>query len=413
MKAETVPGSTGKASPVLPDLRGYFGEFGGRFVSETLMAALYELEHAFRSGWKDPAFKKTFLGMLSNYSGRPTPLYPALSLSKEAGGARIWLKREDLNHTGAHKITNAVGQGLLAARMGKRRLIAETGAGQHGVATATVAARLGFECEIYMGSEDVRRQALNVFRMKLLGAKVNPVELGGRTLKDAISEALRDWSRTVGETHYLLGTAFGPHPFPLMVRTFQSIIGKEARRQFLKSEGVLPDALVACVGGGSNAIGLFHPFIADTKVRMFGVEAGGRSLSPGEHAARFSGGSVGVLQGTRTYVLQNGDGQIENTHSVSAGLDYSAVGPELAYYRETGRIAFDSVGDEEALEAFRTLSRTEGIIPALESSHAIAYALRLAKTMRADQNILVNLSGRGDKDVMEVSRILEEKGEIL
>ena len=402
-----------KGSPSLPDYRGYFGEFGGRFVSETLMPALLELEEAFRSEWRDSSFRKEFYGMLAGYSGRPTPLYLAESLSREMGGARIWLKREDLNHTGAHKITNAVGQALLARRMGKSRLIAETGAGQHGVATATVAAKLGFSCQIYMGSEDVRRQALNVFRMKLLGATVSPVDLGGRTLKDAISEALRDWSRTVGETHYLLGTAFGPHPFPLMVRTFQSVIGQEARRQFLRRVGALPEALVACVGGGSNAIGLFHPFVKDAGVRMYGVEAGGISISPGLHAARFAGGSVGVLQGTRTYVLQNPDGQIENTHSVSAGLDYSAVGPELAYYRNAGRIVFDSVGDEEALEAFRTLSRTEGIIPALESSHAVAYALRLARTLPRDSNILVNLSGRGDKDVMEVSRILEEKGERL
>lgn len=401
------------SSPSLPDYRGYFGEFGGRFVSETLMPALLELEDAFKTAWRNPDFRKEFHEMLAEYSGRPTPLYLAEALSREMGGARIWLKREDLNHTGAHKITNAVGQALLARQMGKSRLIAETGAGQHGVATATVAAKLGFSCQIYMGSEDVRRQALNVFRMKLLGAVVSPVDLGGRTLKDAISEALRDWSRTVGETHYLLGTAFGPHPFPLMVRTFQSVIGQEARRQFMKRVGSLPDALVACVGGGSNAIGLLHPFIKDAGVRMFGVEAGGIAISPGLHAARFAGGSVGVLQGTRTYVLQDRDGQIENTHSVSAGLDYSAVGPELAYYRGTGRIVFDSVGDDEALAAFRTLSRTEGIIPALESSHAVAYALRLAKTLPRDRNILVNLSGRGDKDVMEVSRLLEEKGEKL
>jgi len=398
---------------VLPDVRGYFGEFGGRFVSETLMSALIELETSFRSAWKDKSFRADFRNTLKDYSGRPTPLYFAEALTRSVGGARIWLKREDLNHTGAHKITNAVGQGLLAKRMGKQRLIAETGAGQHGVATATVAARLGLECQIYMGSEDVRRQSLNVFRMKLLGSAVSPVDSGGKTLKDAISEALRDWSRSVRSTHYLLGTAFGPHPFPLIVRTFQSVIGQEARRQILGREGRLPDALVACVGGGSNAIGLFHSFLKDSSVQMFGVEAGGRSLAPGDHAARFSGGTVGVLQGTRTYVLQNPDGQIENTHSVSAGLDYSAVGPELSYYRETGRIAFPCIGDDEALEAFQTLSKSEGIIPALESSHAIAYGIRLAKSLGPDRIIVVNLSGRGDKDVMEVSRILEESGRSL
>jgi len=395
-----------KGSPVLPDMRGYFGEFGGRFVSETLMSALIELDRSFRTAWRDQSFRSEFRNTLADYSGRPTPLYFAEKLTRTVGGARIWLKREDLNHTGAHKITNAVGQALLARRMGKKRLIAETGAGQHGVATATVAARLGFECQIYMGSEDVRRQALNVFRMKLLGSEVSPVDSGGKTLKDAISEALRDWSRSVRTTHYLLGTAFGPHPFPLIVRTFQSVIGQEARRQILKREGRLPDALVACVGGGSNAIGLFHPFIKDASVQMIGVEAGGRSLSPGEHAARFAGGTIGVLQGTRTYVLQNGDGQIENTHSVSAGLDYSAVGPELSYYRENGRMTFTYIGDEEALLAFETLSRTEGIIPALESSHAIAYGIHLAKTLGPDRIIVINLSGRGDKDVVEVSRIL-------
>lgn len=398
---------------MLPDVRGYFGEFGGRFVSETLMSALIELETSFRSAWKDKSFRADFRNTLKDYSGRPTPLYFAEALTRSVGGARIWLKREDLNHTGAHKITNAVGQGLLAKRMGKQRLIAETGAGQHGVATATVAARLGLECQIYMGSEDVRRQSLNVFRMKLLGSAVSPVDSGGKTLKDAISEALRDWSRSVRSTHYLLGTAFGPHPFPLIVRTFQSVIGQEARRQILGREGRLPDALVACVGGGSNAIGLFHSFLKDSSVQMFGVEAGGRSLAPGDHAARFSGGTVGVLQGTRTYVLQNPDGQIENTHSVSAGLDYSAVGPELSYYRETGRIAFPCIGDDEALEAFQTLSKSEGIIPALESSHAIAYGIRLAKSLGPDRIIVVNLSGRGDKDVMEVSRILEESGRSL
>ena len=367
MKGEAaIKSRKGRGTSFLPDVRGYFGEFGGRFVSETLMSALLELERSFKKAWRDPDFRREFRDVLADYSGRPTPLYFAQSLTKHTGGAAIWLKREDLNHTGAHKITNAVGQALLAKRMGKTRLIAETGAGQHGVATATVSARFGFSSRIYMGSEDVRRQALNVFRMKLLGSEVCPVDLGGKTLKDAISEALRDWSRTVQTTHYLLGTAFGPHPFPLMVRTFQSVIGQEARRQILSREGRLPDALVACVGGGSNAIGLFHPFINDPSVQMYGIEAGGRSISPGEHAARFAGGAIGVLQGTRTYVLQNPDGQIENTHSVSAGLDYSAVGPELAYFRDSGRISFDWVGDDEALEGFQTLSRTEGIIPALE-----------------------------------------------
>lgn len=403
-------GADRERAPILPDMRGYFGEFGGRFVSETLMSALHDLEKSFRAAWRDRAFRGVFRETLSEYSGRPTPLYFAEALTRSLGGAKIWLKREDLNHTGAHKITNAVGQALLAKRMGKSRLIAETGAGQHGVATATVAARLGFECQIYMGSEDVRRQALNVFRMKLLGSSVAPVSTGGKTLKDAISEALRDWSRSVLTTHYLLGTAFGPHPFPLIVRTFQSVIGQEARRQILAKEGRLPDALVACVGGGSNAIGLFHPFLKDADVRMFGVEAGGRSLSPGEHAARFAGGTVGVFQGTKTYVLQNPDGQIENTHSVSAGLDYSAVGPELSYYRSTGRMTFVHVGDDEALEAFSRLSRTEGIIPALESSHAIAYGIVLAKMLGPGRSLVINLSGRGDKDVMEVSRLLEASG---
>lgn len=409
-KSGVQSGTTRKGFPHLPDARGYFGEFGGRFVSETLMSALIELEQSFRSAWRDKSFRAEFRNTLADYSGRPTPLYFAEALTRSVGGARIWLKREDLNHTGAHKITNAVGQALLARRMGKTRLIAETGAGQHGVATATVATRFGFECQIYMGSEDVRRQALNVFRMKLLGASVSPVSTGGKTLKDAVSEALREWSRSVRTTHCLMGTAFGPHPFPLIVRTFQSVIGQEARRQILVREGRLPDALVACVGGGSNAIGLFHPFLKDETVKMFGVEAGGRSLSPGEHAARFAGGSIGVLQGTRTYVLQNPDGQIENTHSVSAGLDYSAVGPELSYYRETGRMTFSHVGDDEALEAFQLLSRMEGIIPALESSHAIAYGIALARTLGPDRVVVINLSGRGDKDVMEVSRILEEQG---
>uniref|UniRef100_A0A7C3LS85 Tryptophan synthase beta chain n=1 Tax=Leptospirillum ferriphilum TaxID=178606 RepID=A0A7C3LS85_9BACT len=389
----------------LPDKRGYFGDFGGRYVSESLIEALYELETAFRLAWKDKSFHREMEGVYRDYVGRPTPLYCATALSDKVGGARIYLKREDLNHTGAHKINNTVGQALLARRMGKKRLIAETGAGQHGVATATVAARYGFECDVYMGSEDVRRQSLNVFRMNLLGTTVRSVDQGTKTLKDAISEALRDWSQSVMTTHYVLGTAFGPHPFPLMVRSFQSVIGREARKQILAKEGRLPDALVACVGGGSNAMGLFYPFLSDLDCALYGVEAGGRSFNPGEHAARFQTGKVGVLQGTRTYVLQDRDGQIEKTHSVSAGLDYSAVGPELAYYHDTGRITFSSVGDEEAMEAFEMLCRSEGILPALESAHAIAWTIRLARQLGPSRVIVTNLSGRGDKDVMEVARI--------
>ncbi len=389
----------------LPDRNGYFGEYGGRFVSESLMEALYELEAAFRKAWADPTYHREMNEVYRDFVGRATPLYFAEGLTRKLGGARIYLKREDLNHTGAHKINNTVGQALLALRMRKKRLIAETGAGQHGVATATVAARYGFECDVYMGSEDARRQSLNVFRMNLLGATVKPVDSGTKTLKDAISEALRDWSHSVLSTHYVLGTAFGPHPFPLIVRSFQSVIGREARKQILRKEGRLPDALIACVGGGSNSMGLFFPFLSDLECVLYGVEAGGRSLKPGEHAARFQTGKVGVLQGSRTYVLQDGDGQIEKTHSVSAGLDYSAVGPELAYYHDSGRISFVSVSDDEALEAFETLGKTEGILPALESSHAIAWAIRKARDLGPDRVLVVNLSGRGDKDVMEVARI--------
>ncbi|MHB1285815.1 MAG: tryptophan synthase subunit beta [Leptospirales bacterium] len=389
----------------LPDRNGYFGEYGGRFVSESLMEALYELEAAFRKAWADPAYHREMNEVYRDFVGRATPLYFAEGLTRKLGGARIYLKREDLNHTGAHKINNTVGQALLALRMKKTRLIAETGAGQHGVATATVAARYGFECDVYMGSEDARRQSLNVFRMNLLGATVKPVDSGTKTLKDAISEALRDWSHSVLSTHYVLGTAFGPHPFPLIVRSFQSVIGREARKQILRKEGRLPDALIACVGGGSNSMGLFYPFLSDLECVLYGVEAGGRSLKPGEHAARFQTGKVGVLQGTRTYVLQDQDGQIEKTHSVSAGLDYSAVGPELAYYHDSGRISFVSVSDDEAMEAFETLCKTEGILPALESSHAIAWAIRKARDLGPDRVLVVNLSGRGDKDVMEVARI--------
>ncbi|MHB8421600.1 MAG: tryptophan synthase subunit beta [Leptospirales bacterium] len=396
---------TSRRPSSLPDKNGYFGEYGGRYISEALMESLYELEASFREAWSDPSFHREMNAIYRDYVGRSTPLYFAEGLTRRLGGARIYLKREDLNHTGAHKINNTVGQALLALRMKKKRLIAETGAGQHGVATATVAARYGFECDVYMGSEDVRRQSLNVFRMNLLGATVKPVDSGTKTLKDAISEALRDWSQSVLTTHYVLGTAFGPHPFPLIVRSFQSVIGRETRKQIIRKEGRLPDALIACVGGGSNALGLFYPFLSDLQCGLFGVEAGGRSLRPGDHAARFQTGRVGVLQGSRTYVLQDKDGQIEQTHSVSAGLDYSAVGPELAYYHDLGRISFSSVNDDEAMEAFEMLCRTEGILPALESSHAIAWAIQLAKKWGPEKILVVNLSGRGDKDVMEVARL--------
>ncbi len=388
----------------LPDKKGYFGAYGGRFVPETLMPALQELESAYTALRRDRAFHKE-LGMLQQtYIGRPTPLYFAKRLTAELGGARIYLKREDLAHTGAHKINNAIGQALLAKKMGKLRLIAETGAGQHGVATATGAALVGLECEIYMGSEDVARQSLNVFRMKLLGARVHEVTLGSRTLKDAINEGLRDWTTNVRTTHYVMGTVFGPHPFPVMVRDFQSVIGREARKQILASEGKLPDYMVACVGGGSNAMGLFYEFL-DDDVKMIGVEAGGRGIAMGEHAARFAGGSIGVLQGTKSYLLQDDGGNILGTHSVSAGLDYAAVGPEHAFLKDTGRVQYAYATDDEALAAFDRLSMTEGIIPALESSHALAEAMRLAPRLSKGEVIIVNLSGRGDKDVQHVARI--------
>ena len=390
----------------LPDAQGHFGRFGGRFVPETLMAPLVELERAYTRARRDPAFQARLAGLLRDYAGRPTPLYFATRLSEQAGGARIYLKREDLCHTGAHKINNVLGQALLAERMGKRRVIAETGAGQHGVATATAAALLGLACEVYMGAEDIERQALNVFRMRLLGARVVPVESGSRTLKDAINEALRDWVANVRTTYYLLGSALGPHPYPVMVRDFHAVIGAETRRQARQALGRLPDALVACVGGGSNAIGLFHPFIGDRRVRIIGVEPGGEGLATGRHGASMTAGRVGVLHGCMSYLLQSDDGQIATAHSISAGLDYPGVGPEHAYYRDAGRFEFVAVTDEEALEGFEALTRLEGIMPALESAHAVAHAMRLAKTLPRAKAIVVGLSGRGDKDVHVVAKAL-------
>ena len=385
-----------------PDSLGHWGRYGGRFVPETLMAPLEELAVAFESARADESFREELDSLLRDYAGRPTPLFSVQRLTESAGGARIYLKREDLLHTGAHKINNTLGQILLARRMGKQRIIAETGAGQHGVATATVCALFGLDCVVYMGSEDMRRQALNVFRMRLLGAEVREVEAGSRTLKDAINEALRDWVTNVADTYYLLGSALGPHPYPLMVREFQSVIGRETRTQILEKEGRLPDCLIACVGGGSNSIGLFHPFLADDSVRMIGVEAGGIGSELGQHAARFNangGGRPGVLQGTMSYVLQDERGQISTTHSISAGLDYPSIGPEHAFLHDSGRVEYTCVSDDEALEAFQTLSKLEGIIPALESAHAVAHALKIAREMKHDQILIVNLSGRGDKDV--------------
>ena len=390
----------------LPDAGGHFGRFGGRFVPEVLMAPLLELERAYAATRRDRKFQARLAALLRDYAGRPTPLYHAARLSEHCGGARIWLKREDLCHTGAHKVNNVLGQALLAERMGKRRIIAETGAGQHGVATATAAALLGLPCEVYMGTEDVERQALNVFRMRLLGARVIPVESGSRTLKDAINEALRDWVTNVRTTYYLLGSALGPHPYPMMVRDFHAVIGEEARAQSRRVLGRLPDVVVACVGGGSNAIGLFHRFIGDRRVRIVGVEPGGEGLATGRHGASMTAGSVGVLHGCMTYLLQNDDGQIAVAHSISAGLDYPGVGPEHAYYRDAGRFEFVAVTDEEALEGFQALTRLEGIMPALESAHAVAHAMRLAKTLPKSKTIVVGLSGRGDKDVHVVARAL-------
>ncbi len=389
-----------------PDERGRYGPYGGRFVPETLMGPLQELEDAYREAIRDPGFRAGLDALLRQYAGRPTPLSRARRLEAHLGKGRIYLKREDLAHTGAHKINNALGQVLLARRMGKTRIIAETGAGQHGVATATAAALFGMECEIYMGTEDMRRQSLNVFRMRLLGATVRPVDSGSRTLKDAINEAMRDWVTHVSHTHYLLGSVLGAHPYPWIVRDFQAVIGREARRQILEAEGRLPDLLIACVGGGSNAIGLFYDFLRDPGVRMIGVEAGGRGTALGEHAARFGGGRSGVLQGTLSYVLQDENGQIAGTHSVSAGLDYPAVGPEHAHLHDAGRVQYTSIPDGLALEAFQLLSRQEGIIPALESSHAIAELVRMAPGLDRDTLVIVNLSGRGDKDVNQVAEML-------
>jgi len=385
-----------------PDARGYFGEFGGRFVPETLMAPIDELTTAYFEARRDPAFVERLTQLLRHYVGRPTPLHEA-TRAAGASGVRLFLKREDLAHTGAHKINNALGQILLARRMGKTRIIAETGAGQHGVATATVAAHFGYECVIYMGSVDMERQALNVARMRFLGAKVVAVTAGQATLKEAINEAMRDWVTNVRTTHYILGSALGSHPYPMMVRDFQRIIGVETREQILKREGRLPDVLIACVGGGSNAIGLFHPFLEDKSVRMIGVEAGGKEISPGKHAARFQGGRLGVLQGTKTFLLANEDGQIELTHSVSAGLDYAAVGPEHSYLRDKERIEYVFATDDEALAAFKTLGETEGIIPALETAHAIAHTIKIAPTLSPDTVLVVNCSGRGDKDVSQAA----------
>ena len=391
-----------------PDARGYYGAFGGRFVPETLVAPIEALEREYLAARQDPAFAAELTRLFTHYVGRPTPLWEAKRLAEACGGGRVFLKREDLTHTGAHKINNALGQALLAVRMGKTRIVAETGAGQHGVASATACALLGLECVVYMGTEDMRRQALNVFRMRLLGATVTGVDSGSRTLKDAINEAMRDWVARPHDTHYLLGSALGPHPYPLMVREFQSVIGKEARRQILEQAGRLPHAVIACVGGGSNAIGIFDAFVDDREVRLIGVEAGGEAIRPGRHAARFAGGAAGVLQGTRTWVLQDAHGNIEATHSVSAGLDYAAVGPEHAWLQQIGRAEYDYATDDDALAGFQELARLEGILPALESAHAIAHVRKIAKQFPKEAILLVNLSGRGDKDVNSVEQILKE-----
>ena len=388
---------------IWPDRDGHFGPFGGRYVAETLMSALIELEGAYRKAAADPKFRAELYGLLRNYAGRPTPLYFARRLSERGKGAKIYLKREDLAHTGSHKINNTLGQGLLAERMGKRRIIAETGAGQHGVATATVCAKMGIACAVYMGSEDIRRQELNVLRMRLLGSQVIPVESGSRTLKDAMNEAMRDWVTNVRHTYYLIGSTAGPHPYPMMVRDFQSVIGREALRQFRKIEGGLPSAVVACVGGGSNAMGIFTAFLNSKGVRLVGVEAAGHGLSSGRHGATLCRGRVGVLHGSKSFVIQDEDGQINEAHSISAGLDYPGVGPEHAFLKTTGRAEYAAVSDEQALEGFDLLSRHEGILPALESAHAVAYGIRLARRMRRSQSIVINLSGRGDKDMTILS----------
>ena len=390
----------------MPNASGHFGRFGGMYVPETLMTPLYELTEEYESAKQDAEFNRVLNEYLKEFAGRPTNLYYAERLSEYCKGAKIYLKREDLLHTGAHKINNAIGQALLAKRMGKKRIIAETGAGQHGIATAAICAKLGLECVIYMGEEDMRRQSLNVFRMRLCGAEVRGVSAGQKTLKEAVNEAMRDWVTNVRNTHYIIGSALGSHPFPMIVRDFQSIIGRETREQVLAKAGRLPDTLVACVGGGSNAIGLFHPFLKDKEVALTGVEAGGRSLESGDHAARFSGGRLGILQGAKTWILQTEDGQIDSTHSVSAGLDYAAVGPEHAYYKELNRINFGYATDEEALDAFQLLCKIEGIVPALETSHGIAYAIKRASELPEDALLVCNLSGRGDKDVQEVAKVL-------
>lgn len=390
----------------LPDARGHFGAYGGRFVSETLSFALDELEKTYLSLRDDPAFLAEFDYDLAHFVGRPSPLYHAERWSKQLGGAQIWLKREDLNHTGAHKVNNTIGQALLAKKTGKPRVIAETGAGQHGVASATVAARLGLECDVYMGAADVERQKLNVYRMRLLGANVIPVESGTRTLKDAMNEALRDWVTNVDTTYYIIGTVAGPHPYPMLVRDFNAVVGREARRQSFEEFGKLPDALIACVGGGSNAMGLFYPFVEDDEVAMYGVEAGGDGVETGRHAAPLASGAPrGVLHGNRTYLMSDEGGQVSDTHSVSAGLDYPGVGPEHALWKDVGRVNYVAANDDDVLTAFRELTRVEGIMPALETAHALAYAKVLAPTMRPDQNIVINLSGRGDKDIMTVAKI--------
>lgn len=390
---------------ILPDTRGHFGAYGGRFVSETLMDSLMTLEREYLRLKNDPAFQAQFDNDLAHYVGRPSPLYHAERLTKAAGGAQIWLKREDLNHTGAHKVNNTIGQALLASFLGKTRVIAETGAGQHGVATATVCARLGLECHVFMGAEDVQRQSLNVFRMKLLGAEVHAVHSGTKTLKDAMNEAMRDWVTNVDDTFYIIGTVAGPHPYPLLVRDFQSVIGRETREQSLRQAGKLPDALVACVGGGSNAIGMFYPFLTDESVELYGVEAGGLGLETGQHAAPLSAGRPGVLHGNRTYLMEDDNGQISATHSVSAGLDYPGVGPEHSWLKDIGRANYVSVTDDEALDGFRKLTRIEGIMPALETAHAVAYAMKLAAEMDPDQMVVINVSGRGDKDIHTVAQL--------
>lgn len=389
----------------MPDAAGHFGAYGGRFIAETLMEPIYQLETAYHSLKSDPEFQAEFDYDLKHYVGRPSPLYFAERLTRELGGAKIFLKREDLNHTGAHKINNTIGQALLAKHMGKTRIIAETGAGQHGVASATIAARLGLECVVYMGAEDVQRQAPNVFRMKLLGATVVPVHSGSKTLKDALNEAMRDWVTNVDDTFYIIGTVAGPHPYPAMVRDFQSVIGREARQQILEQDGRLPDALVACVGGGSNAIGLFHPFLADESVAIYGVEAAGSGISSGKHAAPLTAGKSGVLHGNRTYLMEDENGQIIETHSISAGLDYPGVGPEHSWLKDIGRAQYVAVTDAQAMEGFHTLTRKEGIIPALESSHAMAYVMELAPKMAKDQSLIMCLSGRGDKDINTIARL--------